>query len=105
MLYPLSYRRAGQARNVVRNPSAISTGTADRGLAGPVLRRSGPCGLIGAGSAYRCRDSEWADSPSRGLVSSSFSSGASGGGSECLDALPLAVMRVGHGVVRHGEGA
>ena len=37
-------------------------------------------------------------------MSSSFSSGASGGGSERLDAMPLAVMPVGHGVVRHGEG-
>ena len=80
MLYPLSYRRAGQARNVVNNPSAISTGTAVHVLAGPVLRRSGPCGLIGAGSAYRCRGSGCADSPSRGLVSSSFSSGPQAAG-------------------------
>jgi hypothetical protein len=51
---------------VVRNPSEISTGTAGSVLVGPVLRRSGPCGPIGAGSAYRCAARGCATAPREG---------------------------------------
>lgn len=69
MLYPLSYRRAGQARNVVENRARIATGSSVGVLVGPVRRRSGLSGPVGAGSAYRCARWGCTGSPSGGLVS------------------------------------
>ncbi len=53
MLYPLSYRRMGPARNVVGNPAIIAPGVRLSVLVSPLRRRSGLDGPISAGPAYR----------------------------------------------------
>ena len=54
MLYPLSYRRPGRARNVGGNPAKIAPGRSVCVLVGPVRRRSALHRPFDARSAYRC---------------------------------------------------
>ena len=65
MLYPLSYRRMGPARNVVENPPATGPGTTTSPLVGPVRRRSGLEDPPGARQAYRDATEGRASSPSK----------------------------------------
>ena len=66
MLYPLSYRRMGPARDAAEDAPETATGTTTSPLVGPVRRRSGLEDPPGARQAYRDATEGRASSPSKG---------------------------------------